>query len=188
MSQNTNKHKIYDQQPISNNNSLFSNQNNFIIQSNLLNDELNSNNNNNNDKPNDDIFNLNGNTNNNNNNKESENNQLFDNILKDVIHVSTGGGGEQRTTANANLDANLNSGVQVQEIPFKIKGLNEPTKNLIDYTNLGVVAPLSVLSAQPPPYSDIKLISNFASEANSCINNYTLQVPQKVVFNFNPVI
>ena len=188
MSQNTNKHKIYDQQPISNNNSLFSNQNNFIIQSNLLNDELNSNNNNNNDKPNDDIFNLNGNTNNNNNNKESENNQLFDNILKDVIHVSTGGGGEQRTTANANLDANLNSGVQVQEIPFKIKGLNEPTKNLIDYTNLGVVAPLSVLSAQPPPYSDIKLISNFASEANSCINNYTLRVPQKVVFNFNPVI
>jgi hypothetical protein len=99
--------------------------------------------------------------------------------------VSTGIG-EQRTT-NTNIDG-MNSGIQVQEIPFKIKGLNEPTKNLIDYSNLGVVAPLSVLSAQPPPYSDIKLISNFALEANACINNYSLQVPQKVVFDFNPIV
>jgi hypothetical protein len=99
--------------------------------------------------------------------------------------VSTGIG-EQRTT-NTNIDG-MNSGIQVQEIPFKIKGLNEPTKNLIDYSNLGVVAPLSVLSAQPPPYSDIKLISNFALEANACINNYSLQVPQKVVVDFNPIV
>ena len=120
----------------------------------------------------------NGNNSNIQHNKEIDN-QLFDNILRDVIHVSTN---EHR------INVNSDSSIQVQDIPFKITGLNEPTINqLVDYSNLGVVAPLSVLSAQPPFYNDIKLISSFAQEANACINNYTLQVPQNVAFNFNPV-
>ena len=113
------------------------------------------------------------------NNKDSENNQVFDNILRDVIHVTAG---EQRT--NVNLDS---STVQIQEIPSAIKGLNEPKKNLVDFTNLGVFAPISVLSAQPPSLNDVKLISNFAQEANACINNYTVIIPTNVSFNFNQI-
>jgi hypothetical protein len=116
----------------------------------------------------------------NNNLNNSENNQVFDNILRDVIHVTA----DQRINTDT-----ANSLIQIQDMPLKLKGLLEPSKNqLNDFTNLGVVAPLSVLAAQPPFLSDIKLISNFALEANSCINNFTLQIPNNVAFNFNPVI
>lgn len=114
-------------------------------------------------------------------NNDLDNNQVFDKILSDVIQVSAF---DQRTNVNSSDLANPL--IQVQDMPFKIKGLIDPTKTQLQLPE-GVAAPLSVLAAQPPYITDIKLISNFAQDANACVNNYTLQIPDNVAFNFNQV-
>lgn len=114
----------------------------------------------------------------------NESNHMFDKILSEVIHVTPY---EQRSAnASSNLmgDTNL-----VQEMPIKLKGLIEPAKQQLCLPE-GVPSgnTLSVLAAQPPFISDIRLISTLASEANFCINNFTLTVPENVAFDFNPVV
>ena len=128
-------------------------------------------------------------------NAQSENNQVFEKILSEVIHVSAfdqrasnigmvsgggvGGGGYQGNDLLVN---------QVQEMPFKIRGLQEPKLNKQQFTLPdGVPAPLSVLAAQPPFLDDIRLINGVAFEANNCINNFSLHVPDNVAFDFKPV-
>ena len=125
----------------------------------------------------------NGGGNNGGNNNMNESNHMFDKILSEVIHVTPY---EQRSAnaSNLNCDTNL-----VQEMPIKLKGLIEPAKQQLCLPE-GVPSgnTLSVLAAQPPFISDIRLIKNLASEANFCINNFTLTVPENVAFDFNPVV
>ena len=112
------------------------------------------------------------------NNPISENNPMIDRILSEVIHVSAF---EQRGNLNTDIFSH-----PVQEMPFKIKGLLEPTKQQLSLPE-GVPAPLSVLAAQPPFINDIHLISKIAMDAQMAINGYSLQVPDNVAFDFNPV-
>ncbi len=125
--------------------------------------------------------------------QQSESNQLFDKILSEIIpvvsntidqRVMTGGMANNGIISNADL-MNLNQ--FVQDMPIKMTGLLEPQKNQLQLPE-GVTAPLSVLAANPPFMNDIRLINTFAYEANMCINNYSLQVPTNVTFNFNPVV
>lgn len=132
----------------------------------------------------------------------SESNQMFEKILSEVIHVSSafdqratgmgGAGGYQSNDlmqfSSVGLNLNMNP---VQDMPFKIKGLLEPqTLNKQQQLTLpeGVPAPFSVLAAQPPFSNDIRLINNVAYEAYSCINNFSLNVPDNVAFDFKPVV
>jgi hypothetical protein len=123
---------------------------------------------------------------------QSENNQMFEKILSEVIHVSTF---DQRSNnvmgmvgGSAFQNGNDMMINQVQEMPFKIRGLQEPQLNKQQFTLPdGVPAPLSVLAAQPPFLDDIRLINSVAFEANNCINNYSLAVPENVAFDFKPV-
>lgn len=110
----------------------------------------------------------------------SENNQMFEKILSEVIHVSAF---EQRSHI---MDNDFSSLQGVADKSFKIKGLLEPTKQNLALPE-GVPAPVTVLSAQPPFSSDIRLINNVAHEAQMCINNFTLNVPDNVAFDFNPI-
>jgi len=71
-------------------------------------------------------------------------------------------------------------------MPFKLKGLLEPTKQQLTLPE-GVPAPLSVLAAQPPFINDILLINKMATDAQMAINGYSLQIPDNVAFDFNPV-
>jgi hypothetical protein len=119
-------------------------------------------------------------------NVQSEHNQVFEKILSEVIHVSTfdqrpaGGGGYMGNDMMIN---------QVQEMPFKMRsGLQDAQLNKQQFTLPdGVPAPLAVLSVQPPFLDDIRLINSVAFEANNCINNYSLTVPENVAFDFKPV-
>jgi hypothetical protein len=113
-----------------------------------------------------------------NNNLMSENNPMIDRILSEVIHVSQF---EQRGNSNTEIFSH-----PVQEMPFKIKGLLEPNKQQLTLPE-GVPAPLSVLAAQPPFINDIILINKIATDAQMAINGYSLQVPDNVAFDFNPV-
>ncbi len=110
----------------------------------------------------------------------SEGNQMFEKILSEVIHVSAF---EQRSHIMNNDFSNIQG---VADKSFKIKGLLEPTKQNLALPE-GVPAPVTVLSAQPPFSSDIRLINNVAHEAQLCINNFTLNVPDNVAFDFNPI-
>lgn len=110
----------------------------------------------------------------------SENNQMFEKILSEVIHVSAF---EHRSHI---MDSDFSSLQGVADKSFKIKGLLEPTKQNLTLPE-GVPAPVTVLSAQPPFSSDIRLINNVAHEAQMCINNFTLNVPDNVAFDFNPI-
>ena len=112
-------------------------------------------------------------------NAVAESNQMFDKILSEVIHVSAF---EQHRGHN-NTDITNHP---VQDMPFKFMGLLEPTRQQLMLPD-GVSAPLSVLESQPPFASDIRLINNIAHDAQLCINNYTLFVPDNVAFDFNPV-
>jgi hypothetical protein len=114
----------------------------------------------------------------NNNNITSENNPMIDRILSEVIHVSQF---EQRGNFNTEIFSH-----PVQEMPFKLKGLLEPTKQQLTLPE-GVPAPLSVLAAQPPFINDILLINKMATDAQMAINGYSLQIPDNVAFDFNPV-
>ena len=103
---------------------------------------------------------------------------MIDRILSEVIHVSVL---EQRGNLNTDIFSH-----PVQEMPFKIKGLLEPNKQQLTLPE-GVPAPLSVLAAQPPFNNDIQLINKIAMDAQMAINGYSLQVPDNVAFDFNPV-
>lgn len=122
-----------------------------------------------------------------NNNALSQENQIIEKILSEVIHVSAF---DQRSTIQSsdlmqfssdNLDG-------VHELTLKIKGFLEPihSKQHLSLPD-GVSAPFSVLSAQPPFPEDINFINQMAKEAWNCINNFILQVPDNVAFDFNPV-
>ena len=121
--------------------------------------------------------NANNNSNNNQDNM-SESNPMVDRLLSNIIQLT---GFEQRGNLNADIFNH-----PVQDMPFKIKGLLEPSKQQLTLPE-GVPAPLSVLAAQPPFINDIRLINNIALEAQMCINGYSLQVPENVAFDFNPV-
>jgi hypothetical protein len=109
----------------------------------------------------------------------NESNQMFEKILSEVIHVPTL---DQR--ANTNNDSGSHF---VQEMPFKLKsGFLEPNKSQLSLPE-GVPAPLILLAAQPPFISDIRLINYIAQEANACINNFSLHVPENVAFDFKPI-
>lgn len=109
----------------------------------------------------------------------SESNPMIDRILSNIIQVS--GFDNQRGNMTTDIFNH-----PVQDMPFKIKGLLEPNKNQLTLPE-GVPAPLSVLAAQPPFINDIRLINSIAQEAQMCINGYSLQVPENVAFDFNPV-
>lgn len=113
-------------------------------------------------------------------NGQTESNQMFEKILSEVIHVSAF---EQRAHTMDNDFSNLQP---VTDMAFKIKGLLEPAKQNLALPE-GVTAPVTVLSAQPPFSSDIRLINQIAHDAQLCINNFTLQVPDNVTYNFNPI-
>ena len=108
----------------------------------------------------------------------TESNQMFEKILSEVIHVSAF---EQRSNLNSDIMSH-----PVTEVPFKIKGLLEPSRQHLTLPE-GVPAPVTVLSAQPPFSSDIRLINNVAHEAQMYINNFSLNVPENVAFDFNPI-
>ena len=112
-------------------------------------------------------------------NQNDPNSQMFDKILSEVIHVSAN---DQRGYMNPNDLTNH----PVQEMPFKLKGLVEPARQQLTLPE-GVPAPMSVLAAQPPFTTDIRLINTIAQEAQTCINGYSLHVPENVAFDFNPV-
>lgn len=119
------------------------------------------------------------------NNNSNENNHMFEKILNEVIPVSAYdsrimGNGYQSSDQITNIHA-------VQEMPFKIKGLLEPQFYQQQQLGLpdGVPAPLTVLAAQPPFSNDIRFINTVALEASNCINNFILNVPDNVAFNFN---
>jgi hypothetical protein len=112
-------------------------------------------------------------------NNYSESNQMFEKILSEVIHVSTF---EQRGNINNDIMSH-----PVTEMPFKIKGLLEPTRHHLTLPE-GVPAPVTVLSAQPPFSSDIRLINNVAHDAHMYINGFQLNVPDNVAFDFNPIV
>lgn len=112
------------------------------------------------------------------NNHYSENNQMFEKIMSEVIHVAAF---EQRGNINNDISSH-----PVQDMPLKIKGLLEPTKQHLTLPE-GVPAPVTVLSAQPPFSSDIRLINSVALEAQKCIDGFCLNVPENVAFDFNPV-
>ena len=111
-------------------------------------------------------------------NNFSEKDHFFDKILNEIIHVN------DRTIT---LESDISSSHPVQDMPFKIKGLLEPT-NQRGILPEGVPVPVTVLSAQPPFISDIRLINNLAQEAYNCINNFSLYVPENVAFDFNPSV
>jgi len=110
---------------------------------------------------------------------QNESNHILEKLLNEVIQVTTV---EQRTNATQDITNNM-----MNEAPSELKGLREPSKQSLTLPE-GVAAPITVLSAQPPFINDIKLINKFALEANACINNYTLQVPANVAFDFNPIV
>jgi hypothetical protein len=112
--------------------------------------------------------------------QQNESNQMFEKILSEVIHVSAF---EPHSYLN---NDSLNH--PVQDMPYKIKGLLEPNKQQQLTLPEGVPAPLNVLIAQPPFAEDIQLINTMANEAQMCINNYTLFVPDNVAFDFKPVV
>ena len=112
------------------------------------------------------------------NNNYSESNQMFEKIMSEVIHVSAF---EQRGNLNNDVSSH-----PVQDMPLKIKGLLEPTKQHLTLPE-GVPAPVTVLSAQPPFTSDIHLINSVALDAQRCIDSFCLNVPENVAFDFNPV-
>jgi hypothetical protein len=122
---------------------------------------------------------------------QSEHNQVFEKILSEVIHVSTFDHRTSNVMGMVGGSAYQNDGMmvnQVQEMPFKMRALQEPQLNKQQFTLPdGVPAPLSVLAAQPPFLDDINLINSVAFEANNCINNYSLAVPENVAFDFKPV-
>lgn len=128
----------------------------------------------------------------------SESNQMFEKILSEVIHVSSAfdqritglGGAGYPSNDLIQFASNMNTS-QVQEMPFKIKGILEPpTINKQQQLALpeGVPIPFSVLAAQPPFTNDIRLINTVAHEAYNCINNFSLNVPDNVAFDFKPVL
>lgn len=109
----------------------------------------------------------------------SESTQMFEKILSEVIHVS-------QFEHRGNLTNDFSTLQPVTEMTFKIKGLLEPTRQNLALPE-GVPAPVMVLSSQPPFSNDIRLINNVAHEAQLCINNFTLNVPENVTFDFNPI-
>lgn len=130
---------------------------------------------------------LNGQATQNNSNGNSQNgqnvnktNEMFEKILSEIIHVSAF---DQRGSHGHDDSSSLQP---VDEGNFKIKGLLEPTKNYLALPE-GVPVPVTVLSAQPPFSTDINLINTIAREANNCIQSYTLNVPENVSYNFNPI-
>jgi hypothetical protein len=118
------------------------------------------------------------NNNNTNTNNLSETNQMFEKIMSEVIHVSAF---EQRGNINSDISSH-----PVQDMPLKIKGLLEPVRQNLTLPE-GVPAPVTVLSAQPPFTSDIRLINSVALDAQRCMEGYCLNVPENVAFDFNPV-
>ena len=158
-----------------------SNQNGRLNQQYQANININSNQNENNLNPSNQANNssyqnymLSNGINNLNEHNANENSQIFDKIISEVINVN------ERGYVNTDMTNH-----QVQDVPFKFPGLEPPRQQLM--LPEGVPAPLSVLAAQPPFTSDIRLINNIAQEAQSCINNFTLHVPDNVAFDFNPV-
>lgn len=122
-----------------------------------------------------------------NQNTLSQENQIIEKILSEVIHVSAF---DQRSANQSNdlMQFTSDQLLNVQDMPFKIRGLLEPSINKPSISLPdGVPAPFSVLAAQPPFSEDIKLINTMAQEAFNCINNFTLQVPDNVAFDFKPV-
>lgn len=121
-----------------------------------------------------------GGVNGNNVNAANETNQAFEKILSEVIHVNAF---DQRGINSTNMNGDSN---QVQDMPIKLNGLVEPTKQQLALPE-GVPAgnTLSVLAAQPPFISDIRLINNVAHEANASIMGYSLEMPTNVTFDFN---
>jgi hypothetical protein len=120
------------------------------------------------------------------NQKSEQQNQIFDKIINEVIHVSAYD--TRSNVVGMYNQSNEQMVNMVQEMPFKMKGLLEPINKQQQFTLPdGVPAPLSVLAAQPPFLDDIRLISNIAYEANNCINNFSLAVPDNVAFDFKPV-
>lgn len=114
--------------------------------------------------------------------KHSERNHMFEKVLSEVIHVSAF---DQRGNVMASDISTLQP---VTEDTFKIKGLLEPEKQSLMLPE-GVHAPVTILSANPPPSTDIRLINNIAQEAELCISNdFSIEVPDNVAFDFNPVI
>lgn len=125
-------------------------------------------------------------------------NQMFEKILSEVINVSTM---DQRSNTNVTIGAVITSSAgvgnidlalnQMRDMPFKFKsvpdGSGAERKHYSDLPN-GVLAPVTVLAAQSPFIDDIRLINTVAAEANACINNFTLQVPDNVAFDFKPVL
>ncbi len=109
------------------------------------------------------------------NSNYSESNQMFEKIMSEVIHVSAF---EQRGNLNNDISSH-----PVQDMPLKIKGLLEPTKQHLTLPE-GVPAPVTVLSAQPPFNSDIHLINCVALDAQRCIDSFCLNVPENVAFDF----
>lgn len=107
-------------------------------------------------------------------NKESD--EMIKQVLSGIIQVSTID--QQITRTNEITPSNGD---------VTIKGLvqNANTKQLA--LPDGVIAPLTVLSAQTPFLADIKMINNFASMANAAINNFTLKIPDNVAFNFSSI-
>ncbi|CAF0847460.1 unnamed protein product [Brachionus calyciflorus] len=120
------------------------------------------------------------------NNPLSHENVIIEKILSEVIHVSAF---DQRSGIQSNDFQQITSDqFPVQDMPFKMKGLLEPSINRQQLSLPdGVPAPFSVLAAQPPFSEDIKLINKMAFEAVNCINNFTLNVPDNVAFDFKPV-
>lgn len=117
----------------------------------------------------------------------SQENQIIEKILSDVIHVSAF---DQRSILQSSDLMQFSSDHLdgVQDLSLKIRDLLEPTfskQQLI--LPEGVSAPFSVLAAQPPFQEDIKFINKMAQEAWNCIHNFSLQIPDNVAFDFNPI-
>lgn len=188
------KSRFLDQPHLSSSSQLNQNRNNGGVNLNVNNNSLMNGNALNDTNLNDSLLNnqlhnqhSNGaNVNGNNNNPES--NHMFEKILSEVIHVSAY---DQRGTAIGYHSNDLMTNMHpVQDMPFKLKGLLEPQFNQQQQLTLpdGVPAPLTVLAAQPPFLNDIHLINSIAVEASNCINNFSLNVPDNVAFDFKPVV
>ncbi|RNA20070.1 hypothetical protein BpHYR1_036073 [Brachionus plicatilis] len=123
----------------------------------------------------------------NNSNALSQENQIIDKILSEVIQVSAF---DQRSVIQASdlmqfTSDQLDGG---QDLHLKMKGFLEPnvSKQQLSLPD-GVSAPFSVLSAQPPFPEDIRFINQMAQEAWNCVNNFSLNIPDNVAFDFKPV-
>jgi hypothetical protein len=107
-------------------------------------------------------------------NKESD--EMIKQVLSEIIQVSTI---DQQITRTNEIGP-MNGDVTIRGL---VQNGNNKQLSLPD----GVIAPLTVLSAQTPFLADIKMINSFASMANAAINNYTLKIPDNVAFNFSSI-